>query len=330
MKKLRYLLLASVTLLISGCKVAMLDPKGVIAASEKSLLIDSTLLMLIVVIPVVLMSLYFAWRFRESNRKAKYSPGWTHSNTLELICWAVPGVIIVILAIITWVSSHTLDPYRPLDVKGKPLVIQAIALDWKWLFIYPEQQIAAVNFVQIPVNQPVRFEITADAPMNSLEIPQLAGQIYAMAGMRTKLNLMATEDGLYDGMSANFSGDGFSNMRFKVKVTSKKAFQVWVKTMQHSPNQLSIDAYKQLAKPSLAEPVNDIPVAYYSSVAKDLFTKVILMYKKPGMTNLRETLAKSANGKTKPLRELVMGDATRKAQLAHKAQKTKAANHTSA
>ena len=165
------------TLLLTGCKLALLDPKGVIAASEKQLLIDATLLMLIIVIPVILISWCFAWRYRASNKKATYRPDEAHNNIIEFFCWLVPCIIIIVLGIMTWRSTHELDPYRPLQSTQKTLTIQVISLDWKWLFIYPEQNIATVNFVQIPVNTPVQFLLTSDAPMNSFELPQLAGQI---------------------------------------------------------------------------------------------------------------------------------------------------------
>ena len=287
MIKLRHVLFFGLMLLLGGCKLAILDPKGVIAASEKHLLIEATLLMLVVVIPVIILSFVFAWKYRARSTQAKYSPNWSHSTTLEAVCWAIPCVIIAILAVVTWISSHKLDPYRPLGVKNKPIIIQAIALDWKWLFIYPKQHIASVNFVQIPVNVPVRFLVTADAPMNSLEIPRLAGQIYAMTGMRSKLNIMATEAGYYNGFSTNFSGDGFSGMTFIVRAGSQKQFDRWVKKTQHSPTKLTVSAYKKLARPS-----ENNPVEYFSSVANHLFKKVIMKYTQPHMQEMGEKNAK--------------------------------------
>lgn len=280
--KLRtFFIVVGLAVLLSGCKMALLDPKGIIAASEKHLLIDSVLLMLIVVIPVILLSFIFVWKYRTKNNQAKYRPNWSHSNALEAVCWAIPCIIIGILATMTWISSHKLDPYRPLDTKQKPLVIQVIALDWKWLFIYPKQHIATVNTILIPTNAPVRFEITADAPMNSLEIPQLAGQIYAMPGMRTKLNLMANTDGVYDGFSTNFSGDGFSGMKFTVKATSKKQFDTWVRSVQKSKRKLTKRAYELLTLPS-----ENVPPRYFSSPENNLFKNVIAKYMKP--TNRKE------------------------------------------
>lgn len=281
MIKLRHIFVLGATLLFSGCKIAMLDPKGIIAAKEKALLIDSTLLMLLIVVPVIILTLLVVWRFRASNKKATYKPEWSHSNLIESICWIVPCIIIGILAAATWIYSHRLDPYKPLDMKGEPLKIQVVSLNWRWLFIYPKQHIATINFVQIPVNRPVRFYITSDAPMNSFSIPQLSGQIYAMNGMRTKLNMMASEPGDYAGMSANFSGDGFSNMKFTVRAGSNKDFEAFVAKAKQSPDHLTLANYLKVAKPT-----EDHSVHLYSSVADKLFNKVIMKYMKPGMENL--------------------------------------------
>ena|SRR3990167_3154534 len=263
-------------LILSGCKMAILDPKGIVAASEKQLFLDAVFLMLLIVVPVIVMTLIFAWRYRARNQTAAYTPDWSHSTLLEIIWWSIPCIIIAILALMTWVSTHKLDPYRPLGVKGKPIRIQAIALDWRWLFIYPDQHIASINFVQIPINVPVRFYITADAPMNSLEIPQLAGQIYAMTGMRTKLNLMAQQPGDYYGLSTNFSGDGFSGMHFTVRASSEHDFNAWVNQLNHSANKLTMRVYTKLAKPS-----TNTHVEYFADPAKNLFNYVIMKYMGP-------------------------------------------------
>lgn len=276
--KLRHFLFLGLMLLLSGCKLAILNPKGMIAASEERVLVAAVLLMLIVVIPAIILSFVFAWRYRKGNTKAKYMPNWSYSAKIEAVCWIVPCIIISVLATMTWISTHKLDPYRPLDIKKKPIIIQAIALNWKWLFIYPEQHIATINFVQIPAHVPIRFYVTSDAPMNSFEIPQLAGQIYAMTGMRTKLNLIADEKGTYAGLSTNFSGDGFSGMRFVVKAYSKARFDEWVSMVQRSPKQLTMSQYNKLVKPS-----EHNKVQYFSSPMKNLFNKVILKYMGPGM-----------------------------------------------
>lgn len=280
MIKLRHILFiafsAGLMLLLSGCKMVILNPKGAIAADEKELLITAMLLMLIVVIPVIVLTLVFAWRYRASNTAAKYAPDWAHNTALEVVWWTIPCIIIGILAVITWISSHRLDPYRPLDIKGKPLTIQAISLEWKWLFIYPEQHIATINFVQFPAQVPIRFLITSDAPMNSFQIPQLAGQIYAMAGMQTKLNLIANETGDFTGLSTNYSGLGFSNMKFAVRATSTEEFNQWVKSVKKSPHKLTLNEYNKLVQPT-----ENSPVEYFSYAANDLFNNVIMKFMMP-------------------------------------------------
>lgn len=263
--------------LLSGCEKGALYPKGMIASSERELMITAILLMLIVVIPVFFMTFWFAWKYRESNTKAKYTPDWAHSTILEIVWWTVPCIIIIILGTITWISTHDLDPYKPLDVPGKPITIEAVALDWKWLFIYPEQGIATVNFVEFPANTAVNFKITADAPMNSFWIPQLGGQIYAMTGMQTKLHLIASEPGDYSGTAANFSGPGFSGMHFVARAATDADFDAWLAEVKKSPNQLSVAAYKELAQQS-----EDNPVTYYSSVEGDLFNAIIMKFMMPG------------------------------------------------
>lgn len=282
MTKLRHILsmlaTAGVTLLLTGCKFGVLTPKGMIAESEYKLLIESILLMLIIVVPVLIMVIVIAWVYRVKNKEnTEYKPNWAHSNAIELVCWTVPCIIIAILAWMTWVSTHRLDPYKPIVIKGKKqLTIQVVALDWKWLFIYPKQGIATVNYIHIPVDTPVQFQITSDAPMNSIEIPQLAGQIYAMGGMRTKLHLVANYKGIYNGFSANYSGNGFAGMKFKVYVGSDKDFKQWVAKVKRSHKHLTIKNYTHLAQPSMNSPVED-----YSSVARGLFSGVIYQFLNP-------------------------------------------------
>ncbi len=281
MIKLRHLIcLGFIALLTTGCQLetmGVLDPKGTIAADEKILLFTAIGLMLLVVIPVIILNFVFAWKYRASNTKAKYSPDFAHSTILEVVWWTIPIIIIAILATITWITSHRYDPYRPLDnTQGKPLVIQVVAMDWKWLFIYPDQNIATVNYVQMPINVPVRFFITADAPMNSFQIPQLAGQIYAMPGMQTELNVLATSMGSFPGFSANYSGVGFAGMTFNAKVTSQADFDAWVKNVQKQKSPLSQAVYKQLQTPS-----ENNPAATYSSVENNLFNNVIMSYMMP-------------------------------------------------
>ncbi len=273
------LLLTGLSLLLGGCKLEILNPHGVIARDEMNLLIDSTNLMLIVVIPVMLLTVLVAWRYRKKNTKAEYKPNWAHSYTIETICWAVPCVIIAILGVMTWVSSHTLDPYKAIQIKGKkPILIQAIALEWRWLFIYPEQHIATVNYLQIPIDTPIILHLTSDAPMNSLEIPQLAGQIYAMGGMQTTLNIAADKAGIYRGLSTNYSGDGFAGMTFQIKVGSDQEFTQWVHTVSRTGQKLTWADFND----HLVPPTKDATVAYFSlSSAENIFEKDLDKYMEP-------------------------------------------------
>lgn len=257
----------------------VLDPKGVIALAEKNLIVTTTLLMLIVVIPVFILTFFFAWRYRASNTKATYAPDWHSNKILEVVWWAIPSAIILVLAIITWKSSHDLDPFKPLDVAPPPITIQVVALNWKWLFIYPEQNIAIVNFVQFPEDVPIKFQITADAPMNSFWIPRLAGQIYAMAGMETNLYLMATEAGEYAGLSSNYSGFGFSGMKFVAKASSQTEFDEWVDTVRQSRSVLGFGEYEELAQKS-----KNNPVTHYSSVVQGLYDTIIKKFMAPAKT----------------------------------------------
>ena len=259
--------------LLSGCDMSVLDPKGQIAADEKSLIITSTLLMLLVVVPVIFMTLYFAWKYRESNTDATYMPNWSYSHRIEAVVWAVPCAIILVLGVLTWKTTHSLDPYKPLDSSVKPITIDVVALDWKWLFIYPDQHIATVNEIAFPAHTPVNFRITSDTVMNVFFIPQLGSQIYAMAGMQTQVNLIADTEGVYDGLSTNFSGAGFPDMKFKAHATSQADFDAWVGKVKASPKHLGLDNYNDLAKQSEKDPVQ-----YFSDVQPVLFAAVLDKY----------------------------------------------------
>lgn len=255
---------------------AVLNPKGIIGIEERDLMIDATMLMLIVVVPVLIMTFVICLKYRGSNKKAVYSPYWDYNFLAESIWWGFPCVIVLILSVITWRSSHALDPFKPLKTGVKPIEIQVIALQWKWLFIYPEQKIATVNFVHFPEQTPINFEITSDAPMNSLWIPQLGGQIYAMPGMRTKLHLIADEPGNFRGSSANLSGDGFAGMKFIATSSVQADFDEWVESMKQTDKFLDSNEYKQLAKPS-----ENNPEAHYVLKDKDLFNNIIMKYMMP-------------------------------------------------
>ena len=246
-------------LAMAGCNTVVLNPSGDIAAQQGHLVVVATLLMLLIIVPVIALTLLFAWRYRHSNTQAKYEPDWDHSTKLELVIWGAPLLIIIVLGLLTWISTHLLDPFRPLSridasrpvaADVKPLVVQVVALDWKWLFIYPEQGIATVNELVTPVDVPVRFQITASTVMNSFYIPALAGQIYAMPGMQTTLNAVINQPGEWEGFSANYSGAGFSHMRFKYRGVSQAEFGNWVQSAKSAGGELTRAGYQQLAAPS--------------------------------------------------------------------------------
>ncbi|KEA64646.1 Cytochrome O ubiquinol oxidase subunit II [Marinobacterium lacunae] len=260
--------------LLTGCKEGILAPKGQVAADEKSLIITATLLMLIVVIPVIVLTLYFAWRYRASNTRATYTPKWAHSNRIELVVWLVPCLIVSILGVITWRTTHELDPYQPLAGEADPITVEVVSLDWKWLFIYPERKIATVNELVFPAHRQVRFKITSDSVMNSFFIPQLGSQIYSMAGMETKLHLIADEPGVYDGFSANYSGGGFTGMSFKARATASEAdFDTWVEQVRAGDKTLDQQSYKVLAQRS-----ENHPIEHYAHVSEGLFDTVLKQY----------------------------------------------------
>ncbi len=261
---------SATALLLSGCNMAVLDPKGAIGMEQKSLILTATWLMLIVVVPVIIMTFLFAWKYRASNKKATYAPNWSHSNKIEFVVWTIPCIIIVFLGILTWNTTHKLDPRVPLVSDAKPIVIEAISLDWKWLFIYPEQGIATVNEISFPANVPVQFKVTSGSVMNSFFIPQLGSQIYAMAGMQNQVHLIANEEGSYKGISANFSGKGFSGMKFNAYVTSPEKFAQWVAKVKQSPQGLQLADYEQLAKPT-----ENNPVTYFSTVKPNIYQDII-------------------------------------------------------
>lgn len=258
-------------LLLSGCDMALMDPKGAVGSEIKSLIITAFWLMMIVVVPVIVMTFLFAWRYRNTNYKAKYTPNWAHSNVIEAIVWFIPLVIIAFLAVITWQTSHSLNPAKPIEADAEPIEIEVVSLDWKWLFIYPEQGIATVNEVAFPVDTPVHFNVTSGSVMNSFMIPRLGSQIYAMAGMDNDLNLIAQEEGVYFGRSTNYSGSGYSKMTFDAHATSQQAFDEWVEKVRQSENSLVFtESFQQLAEPSIGHPVE-----YYSEVSPNLYQDII-------------------------------------------------------
>jgi cytochrome o ubiquinol oxidase subunit 2 len=260
-------------LLLSGCNMTLLNPTGQVGLEQRNLIITATLLMLLVVVPVIVMTFLFAWKYRATNTDAVYTPKWSHSTKIEIAVWAVPVLIIIALGYVTYVSTHALDPYKPLESDVKPITIEVVALDWKWVFIYPEQGIATVNKIVFPTNTPVNFKVTSDSVMNSFFIPGLGGQIYAMAGMQTKLHLIANRDAEMEGISANYSGAGFTGMKFKAISTSQENFDAWVSEVKKAPKQLEKAEYEALTKPS-----QNNPVELYSSVTPNLFQFIVDKY----------------------------------------------------
>ena len=261
---LRRIISAAAVLPLTACGTIVMSPFGDIAQQQSQLIVTAVLLMLLIVVPVIVLTLWFAWHYRRANQNAVYTPEWDHSTRLEFVIWGAPLLIIIVLGTITWISTHKLDPYRPLEridatrplVAGvKPLVVEVVALDWKWLFVYPELGIATVNELAAPVDRPIEFKITASTVMNSFYIPALAGQIYAMPGMQTKLHGVINTAGVYDGFSANYSGEGFSKMRFKFLGLSPANFDQWVESTKASGDLLGRSEYLKLEKPSVAEPV---------------------------------------------------------------------------
>ncbi|MBO0663153.1 ubiquinol oxidase subunit II [Jiella sp. MQZ9-1] len=281
MRPFRLLAVLSLPLLLSACDSALLFPNGDIAARQRDMLLIATGLMLIVIVPVIVMSLYIPWRYRASNKKADYDADWNHSTKLELVIWTVPLLIIIVLGAVTWVGTHLLDPFRPLDkvtasqqvdLKQDPLEVQVVALNWKWLFIYPQYGVATVNELAAPVNRPIQFDLTADTVMNAFYIPTLAGMVYSMPGMETKLHAVINKPGVYDGFASQYNGAGFSDMSFKFYGQKKGDFEAWINNLKASKKTLDRAAYLDLAKPS-----QDVPVTYYTSVDKSLFDRVVGM-----------------------------------------------------
>ena len=265
-------------LCLTGCHghlVGFLNPKGIIAHEERRLLFDTLALMMIVVLPVIIMSIAFVYHYQVSHHIKDYKPNWGHSFFLEGLWWGIPCVIILILAIITWKKTYALDPYRSIPGnQEQPMLVQVIALPWKWLFIYPSDNIATINYLMLPVNKQVEFWITTDnVPMSAFFIPQLGSQIYTMTGMRTRLHLLATQIGTYDGMNTQYNGAGFSDMHFVVQVVTEDELQKWITTVKRSTERLTNDRYQSLLRPV----INAKPV-FYSFVEENLFNQVIDTY----------------------------------------------------
>jgi cytochrome o ubiquinol oxidase subunit II len=270
---MRYLPLAILTIgvaALGGCAEGALDPKGPVAFAEREILFNSLGIMLAIVIPTILATLGVAFWFRASNARANYRPNFRYSGRLEMLVWSIPLMTVFLVGGVAWIGSHDLDPPRPIASTEKPLRVQVASLDWKWLFIYPEEGVASVNQLTIPVGTPVSFELTSSGVMNSFSVPQLAGQIYTMAGMMTRLNMRADYPGTYRGMSANFSGDGFADMHFDVAAVPPERFAQWVASTRSAGPALDAQAYADLVKPSKA-----VAPFTYRSIAPGLFASIL-------------------------------------------------------
>ncbi|MFZ0869540.1 MAG: ubiquinol oxidase subunit II [Rhodanobacter sp.] len=254
---------------LAGCS-GVLDPRGPVGVSERLILFDSFSIMLVIVIPVILATFAFAWWFRASNKRATYRPNWAFSGTLELIVWAIPAIVVTFLGGIAWFGSHELDPYKPIPSASKPVEVEVVSLDWKWLFIYPDEGIATVNQLVVPVGLPVHFRLTSSGVMNSFFVPQLGSQIYTMAGMTSQLNLQADHAGTYHGLSAQFSGQGFADMHFEVSAVSPDAYANWVANTKRAGPSLDDAAYAALANPS-----ENVTPTTYKAVDPALFDAVV-------------------------------------------------------
>ncbi len=235
---------------LTGCHTALMNPQGAVGVAEKSILIDSLAIMLSIIVPTILATLAFAWWFRASNARAKYLPDWAYSGQIELIVWGVPLLTIMLLGGVTWVASHELDPARPLVSKAEPIEVQGVSLDWKWLFIYPAQHVASVNRLVIPANVPIHFSLTSASVMNAFFVPRLGSMIYTMNGMTSQLNLISDRPGVYAGLSAHFSGDGFSDMNFEVRAVSKDDFTAWTSATRNAGPVLDNAEYARLSRQS--------------------------------------------------------------------------------
>jgi cytochrome o ubiquinol oxidase subunit 2 len=294
---LRLILPLSATLLLSGCHWAVLNPAGPIGVAEKWIIDTAIGLMLLVVAPVIILTLVIAWRYRASNTKARYEPDWCHSTKIELTMWGIPVVIVCFLGVMAWRGSHQLNPYHPTVLSNvKPVHIEAVAMDWKWLFIYPNHNVAAVNQVAIPVGVPVVFHITSATVMNSFFIPRLGSQIYAMGNMQTADNLVASAPGTYRGISANFSGGGFSGMVFHVQAMKESDYKRWLAHAAASSKTLDVKTYLKLDRPS-----SNVPVTYYAHVDPDLYAQILEGKLAPGRSLAMKATTLTSGGETGPI-----------------------------
>ena len=302
--RLKCLLLGPLIVLCAACDRAVLNPAGDVARQQRNIIYISTGLMLLIIIPVLILIVVFAWRYRKGGG-GTYDPNFDHSTSLELVIWSAPLLIIIALGALTWSSTHLLDPFRPLDpvVVGPeaaaptavPLRVQVVAMDWKWLFIYPEQGVATVNELVVPVNRPVSFEITSTNMMNAFYAPTLAGMVYAMPGMQSQLHAVLNRPGNYEGFSANYSGTGFSDMRFRLRGVDGAAFNAWVTQAKGSGRALDLKTYRQLAQPS-----EKVPPALFAMVPSDMFQRIVERCVEPGTPCMSATMRHDRRDATHP------------------------------
>ncbi|MBU6246814.1 MAG: ubiquinol oxidase subunit II [Xanthomonadaceae bacterium] len=297
-KRLRSLLVASLALMLGGCHLVLLNPAGDVARQQRDLMIASVILMLLIIVPVLIAIGVIAWRYRASNTAAEYDPEWDHSTQLELVVWAAPLLIIIALGAMTWIGTHQLDPYRPLSrvddgkalaLDARPLEVEVVSLDWKWLFFYPQYGIATVNQLAAPVDAPISFKLTSTTMMNSFFVPSLAGQVYTMPGMQTVLHAVINKPGDFDGFSSNYSGHGFTDMRFRFLGMSTADFSKWVAKVRASGTTLDRAAFDKLKLPSRAEPVH-----YFAHYSADLYQQILNRCVDPGQVCMSRMMAMDA------------------------------------
>lgn len=275
-KAARYAVLVA-PIILTACQVGVLDPKGVVGIADKTILIDSLAIMLAIVVPTIAATFAFAWWFRASNTRATYLPDWEYSGRIELIVWSIPLLVIMLLGGVAWIGSHDLDPAKPLMSNTPPLEVQAVSLDWKWLFIYPDQRIASVNQLVVPAGTPIHFSLTSGSVMNAFFVPQLGSMIYTMNGMTTQLNLRADAPGSFRGLSSHYSGDGFSDMHFDVQAVPAERFAAWIDATRGTGPSLDANSYAALARQS----VNTTPFTF-GAADPDLFEQIITQQLPPG------------------------------------------------
>jgi cytochrome o ubiquinol oxidase subunit 2 len=299
-KRLRGLLLLPPSLTLGGCNLVLLHPAGDVARQQSSLMVASVILMSLIIVPVLIAIGVIAWRYRATNSRAEYDAEWDHSSKFELVVWAAPLLIIIVLGAMTWISTHQLDPYRSLTRVGagrpvaadtKPLEVEVVSLDWKWLFFYPQYGIATVNELAAPVDMPIHFTLTSTETMNSFFIPSLAGQVYSMPGMQTVLNAVINKPGDFDGFSSNYSGEGFTDMRFRFRGMSSRDFSQWIATVRATGGNLDTHAFDLLNQPSRAEPVH-----HYARFDPDLYHRILNRCVDPGQMCMDKMMAMGANG----------------------------------